>query len=598
MKLIASLLVFYPLIIPLWEKGPLDMEDVTLPDRVSFLNDAGVASQVRLYPQFDTPEVRSAIASDFAKFHNPKAVAKLVVLLASEKNPMVQADILNSLLLSRNVAACGRKDLLWKFAASDNPSVRGKAIVLYLDNGGALDTVLERLVAERSIYVRNVVWDAVSSSKITKPGDAVLRKLLASEYPENRAGAVAFLGGISGEPDGDSDLAKVVADTSAFARAALAKTLASRKSGGVGLLKRLASDDSAIVRGFVATSSSNPEMLGALVGLAGDHDPETRRLAVISLGSFKSTDAIDTVLKAFSDKELSVRTAAESAIAEIAPGDGILERVGGALLDASASRSSAVSALGLLGAEKYAERIKRVLDASNDDDLSLRCVVALGRLNYKPAWKAVAAKAGCQSPKVRREVAWTLGVLAEKGAFGALSRLSRDDDLDVTKEALRSMGEIGDPVFTPDLMAAAKRVDKTPCDIRSSACWGLARSGSPKPDVLNWLRALALKKIIPSNAGKDYDADHVRASAILALVELGKRNAKAKSVAADVLKRFATEGDGDALATLDTTLFGDALKDFARQIKAYMDGNAGDMKPTPMPLTSPILTVEPIKRKK
>ena len=334
-------------------------------------------------------------------------------------------------------------------------------------------------------------------------------------------------------------------------------------------------------------------MLDVLVELTKDSDSEVRRLAVLSLGAFKERSAIDAVLKAFSDEALPVRSAAERAIAAISPGKEVLDGIGGALLDSPSSRASAVTALGLLNAVGYSEKITGIL-RSSDGDLAKRCVVALGRLKYGQAWREVAAKAGSEDQVMRLEVAKTLGVLGVGESFSVLSKLANDGDWDVMKEALLSMGRIGDSAFVPDLLAAAKRVDKTPCEVRSYACWGLARTVSSfKPGIGRWLSALALKKVVPTDAGKDYDADCVRSSAVLALIEMGKKSKKAKAEAESILKEFGGSEDGFA-----STYVGVALSDYVRQIKAYLEGKADGLEPTPVPTTAPMLTVAPIKKRK
>ena len=589
MKPIASLLVFYTLIIPAWKNGPLDSLNTKSPSRIPFLNSTMVAEQYRLFTQIKDPRIRSCMALDFAKFNNPKAVEKLELMLEAEKNDLVKADILSALLALRNVAKCENRDLLAKLMKSDAPSVRTKAAVLYLAVSSDGDALLHMLGKENSLFVRSFLWKELSGVP-DACSDSSLRKLLSSEFDENRAGSAAILATKSKAPDNDQDLLKATGDPSVAVRMALAEALA-KKNLGYQLLERLSKDTSVSVRGMVARVCSTPNMLDILDKLAKDPDSETRRLAIVSLGNLKNAKATDTILKAFSDEYKPVRTAAEKAIAAISPDSEAKRKIGDILLSNAKSRYSAVTAIGLLGDKRFAEKIEKILSESSNDDLSRRCVEALRRLDYSGAWKTVAAKANCKSPETRKAVAAALGTFAEKKSFPVLVELSKDDNASVAKEALLWMGRIADPFFSPALLEAAERVEAKP-DIRSYACCGLAKVGASDSKTLNWLRKLVLSKIIPTEKDKDFDVDYVRASALLACVEMSKAGKqKAKATAEDIFKSLGV-GDG----TFATTPIRADLGEFVRQIKAYHD--EVELKPEPMPLIKPMLTVETAGKKR
>ncbi len=591
MKILASLTAFYTLIIPIWEKGPLSARNTPPPNNVTFINSTKLEEQFKFFGQIKDPRIRSQIAISLAQSNNPKAVEKLVLMLGTEKDELVKADILSALLALRKTAKCGHRSLMAKLMTSEAPSIRGKAAVLYLDASGDADVVLRMLGKEKSLFVRSLLWKELRAVP-NACNDSELRKLLGSEFDENRAGVTAILAGKSKNPDSDQALQKVIGDPSVIVRMALAKALIDNARGAQ-LLARLSKDTSTSVRGMVATAHSPPKILNTLVNLASDPDSETRRLAILSLGYFKSATAVGAVIKAFSDKDERVRTAAENAIAAIFPDDETKKKIGGELLDNLKSRHSAVTAIGLLNAKEFAEKVEKLLASTTDEDLSRRCVETLGKLGYTKAWRTVAAKANSKSPGVRRAVATALGVFAKKPSFAVLVKLSEDQTTEVAKEALLWMGRIGDTFFAPALLKAAKRITGSP-DIRSYACWGLSKVNSTDPRVTQWLRKIVLTKIIRIRGGQMiFDIDYSRASALLACVDMGKAgNANAAATARDILKVVNNTSD-ETFSTVEISKY---LADLFRQIDAYAKGEKAT--PRPIPTLEPELTVKNIHEKR
>jgi len=212
-----------------------------------------------------------------------------------------------------------------------------------------------------------------------------------------------------------------------------------------------------------------------------------------------------------------------------------------------------------------------------DADLVKRCVTTLGDLDFKESWKPVSDRAQHSDPAVREAVASTLGKLKIKDSFPTIVKLSEDKAVKVSTQAFESMGWIGDSCFSPQLIAAIRKtVAEYPADNRSYACWSIARIGVSSQDILGQLDALCMKMVLKVPMSPNtYDVDSVRISALLALIDLGKKDPVAKEKAESILKAFlAPPRNEDTFSSM----LGDALKDFARQAKAYVNGEkAGPM---------------------
>ncbi|MCK5843511.1 MAG: HEAT repeat domain-containing protein [Victivallales bacterium] len=588
MKLIASLMLFYPLIVPIWENAPLDGDNTKNPESRTFLTKPEVETQIELFNGIPDAATRSRMVFEIIRSNNPAAVPELLRLLRKEKNPLVKTDLLKALFNMRDIKACGISPILKKLLKDVLPSRRAYAAALMVANSYDLDAVLDALMSENSKFVLSLTLREL----MRKPNECSRQRLLEALKSDNAilaAGAAALLAARSDNPDDTTLLAKYAVDDRVSVRSALAASLANRKSGGLALLTTLSKDANSSVRSFVAASQPNKTRLPLYLELAKDVDWDVRRLAVNSLGMINDPKSITSLLQAISDKAPPVRKAAENSLIALKPSTEIMQKMVDEHLKSAQSLPSAITVLGELKFAPSTRAITKILKKSNDDDVAWRSIKALGLLKYDTAWKVVDKRASSANPAIRTAVAESLGIFAQNGSYDTILKLSDDKNAKVASEAIKAMGVTKSSSFKSRILRALKQVQSA-STIRSNACWSEARTGEPSSAAKAQLKRLALEQVIPAMGMKEYDSDYVRISATLALVDLGKSFPSAAESAKNVLTKLQEDTTGD----FEAQIAGDTLKEFARQAELYMNGK-NNIPKTQFPTSKPMLTAKRIK---
>lgn len=593
---IKRLFVFIPLILPVWEKMPFDSVNTAVPEAPPYADSAAVKTQMDYYVKCKDPLIRSKIVLAIPLSNNPAAIESLEGVLKSEKNPLVQADILSSLFKMRSLANCKNISLLKELMKSQNASGRAFAAALYLNASKDISPVYEMLVTENSEFAMNFIWSEIASSsdlcRITRDSD--IDKFLASENACQRAGAVRVAMVKSQEPDKEPRLNKVLSDKNIMVKFALASALSLKGKGGGALLKTFSDDRDVSIRALAASACPCEERLPIHVKLSSDSDEEVRRLACVSLGSYKSADAIIALIPRLGDSVKPVRDAAERSMVKIRPDTDFLKKIGDECLSSKEARAAAVAILGDLKDTRYSPAIQKLLESVDDGDSDLigRCVAALGSLEYRESWKAVSAKASHKDIEVREAVAEALGKFKVKESFETIAKLSDDTAVAVSMRAIESIGWTADPFFSDKLLAIIKKTTgEYPAENRSYACWAIARINSPNKGTLSQLNDLCMKMVLKVPMSPNtFDADFVRISALLSLVDTGRTNPAAKKMADDIIASYAGEAK-----SADQELAGDVLKEYARQAKAYMRNEK--ISPVEIKPVNPNFLIEELKKK-
>ncbi|MFA6294622.1 MAG: HEAT repeat domain-containing protein, partial [Victivallales bacterium] len=524
---IEKLFVFIPLLLPVWEKTPFDNLNTGAPQAPYYADDAAVKFQADYYVKARDARIHSKIAGGLALSNNPAAIEALERLLQDEMNPIVQADILASLYNLRGVGNCKKTALLKGLLKSQNASTRAFAAALYMKASKDLPPAYELLAAETSEFVMNFVWSEIASGVelCRNSRDADIDKFLLSENACQRAGAVKVAVIKSQEPDKDPRLNKILSDKDSTVKFALASALAARDKGGNALLKTLSGEKDISIRAVVASAAPCEERLPLLVKLSSDPDEEVRKLACISLGSYKGADSVNALIPRIGDKSKQIRDAAERSLVKISPDSDVQKRMGDECLGSKESRAAAVTILGELKDTRFSPAILKMLESADDSeaDLARRCVTALGNLGYRESWKAVSSKATHKNAEVREAVASSLGKFKVKESYETISKLSEDKSVPVSSQAIESMGWTADPFFSEKLLAVIKKTDSEyPAENRSYACWSIARINSPGKPALAQMNDLCMKMVLKvPQSPNTYDMDFVRISALFALVDLG-----------------------------------------------------------------------------
>jgi len=590
-SLILAASVMYPLIQDAWNGGPLGQEFAAPPTAPFFIESKSLPPQRELYLKQEDPTIRSAIAKGLALSNNPDGAKLLEELLPSEKNSLTKEDILLSLVRLEKEAPVSKPEALKELFKSGSQLTRAYAAALYVSASSDASPVLDMLLTEQSVFVQNFLWPRLVASKGKCPAQA-LEKLLEAKSPFARGGAAQAIAARDADPDGIAALAKTAADQAPYVRLSLASALAVRETGGDKLLATLSTDKDISVRAAAAKLKlGSLERVSLALKLSVDSDAAARRNACESLAVCKSEDSVNALIARLGDPDRFVRAAAEDSLGTIKPGAEALAKIDAAM-DAKESLGAAIRALGLTGAVASSQKIFAVLEKSTDDDITIRCVDALGRLLFKPSAKTVAERAASANPALRRSVAAALGLLKEKQGYEALTKLSKDQDLQVAMESLKSMGLIADSAFNGAILAVLSDI-KCEADRRSAACWAIARTGSPDAKAVAQLKVLATEMCIPipMSSEKAYDSDNVRASAMLAMSENGKRGDAASQQAFDAC-RTKFKDPFAKIASRGMPLLNKLMEDYLRQIDLMREGSAPG--PMEVPPAEPELTVKRI----
>lgn len=589
MKSSILVIVLFPLVLPIWKEKPLTKENSRRPELPSFLTDQEISSQIKLFKKLVDPRIRSGVPQTLSCSNNAYAVRGLESLLAFEKNQFVLADILRAIHNFKGRAPINKTPLYKNLLDHSNDEVRALAAALYFDKTGASSALTKVLEREDSQYVLNFLGDELSD-QAWRFNRTALKSLINEGSPNQKAVAVYLLAQGKTDPDSLSELKDIAENGDEASRLSLCAALAQReKGGGDALAHTLAKDKRVAIRTLTASLPATKTRESLFLSLAQDEDWEVRRLACLSLGSYPTEKTISTLLKKLEDPSEPVRVAAEESLISIKPGQSTIERLK-RLLNHPVAFDSAVRILGALGVVDSAESIHAILKKARRTKTKKRCVDALGELNHKAAWQTISEFAEDESADVRKSVATALGSFAEAESFPTIVKLIGDNQLGVSLEAIRVAGQIADPYFNDCLYKVSKNVAAGGHpDKRAAACWALARINQPNKKILKWLQALCLKRVIPMEGERMFDDDHVRTSACLALVEMGKQNNDIMTTA----EKIATQLKNPPMFNPDFN--NPTLRDYARQAFLYLKGK--EIKPMQVSSEKPLFIVKPIVKK-
>jgi HEAT repeat protein len=565
MKSVVLATVFFPLIIPIWEKQPLNPENTACPEALTFLSEPEIRMQKVLFGKIRDSRIRSEMLDLFTRTNNPFSIPSLEEILYKEGNPDVTSDILKTIYNCRENTRLANPEKLEVFFNHKNTSARAVAAELYLINTENPEPVFELLKKEDSLFVKRKLWKALFE-KARSPNLTVCAEFMKDPDETNRAGAVKIIALKADSPDTVKILTGAADDKSPLVRHALAKGLSHRKKEGKKLLLQLKKDPSSAVRAIVASvlRTENPENL---IDLLNDPDWEVRRIVAETLGKSPDADTVNILIERLNDKFKPVRTAVENSIVKLKPDNEKIDKIIDSLQHKD-KRNSAIRILGLLDIKKAAPAIAGILADSSSDETIRRAITALGRLNMKKSAELIARKSKNRPSAVRKAAAKALGVLNKTSTYDRLIELSKDEETEVSTEALEAMGRTRDSYFSGRLAKAARDISKTgKPENRAVACWAIAKIGTADKKTIDNLRKLFQKKILAMEGEKMYDADYVRASAVMAMATLGLKNTPEaleeakKAVDYYYNDPFAIEGENSPV-----------MEDFVRQIDAWLRG--------------------------
>ncbi len=219
-------------------------------------------------------------------------------------------------------------------------------------------------------------------------------------------------------------------------------------------------DMASAVYGDIQTGDPNDMVVNDLLK---DPDAVLRVGAVRVLGLVAKPDSVGELVQATKDSDQDVRRAAVNALAAIKDDPDVVPPLIAALKDAYwFTRSEAASAL---GQEHDARAVKPLLDAAGDSDKTVQEAAGLALVSIvkdaaaHPSADDFASHLTDPNPKVVLVSAVCLALLKDKRAIPVLENLISSDDPVARLDAVKGLGESGDPSVIPMLRVTLKSDD-------------------------------------------------------------------------------------------------------------------------------------------
>jgi HEAT repeat protein len=184
--------------------------------------------------------------------------------------------------------------------------------------------------------------------------------------------------------------------------------------------------------------TAKPEAIGALTDATKDTDQDVRRAAVVALGAIKDPATIDPLIAALKDSYWDVRSEAANA----------------------------------LGQEHDGRAVKPLIDTVTDSDGTVEssaetALLFLSKPTDGPNWSGkapanpddFAARVNDTNPKVVLISAVCLAILKDSRAVPVLEKLVDSSDQTTRLDAVKGLGEAGDPSAIPLLRQTLKSPD-------------------------------------------------------------------------------------------------------------------------------------------
>ncbi len=237
---------------------------------------------------------------------------------------------------------------------------------------------------------------------------------------------------------------------------------------------------------MVDGSPNTPQVVvGTLLELLQDPDPQVRQDAAVALGRIGHLEATEGLVERLSDSAPTVREASAWALGTL--GESVLEQAGIALtqrLDdpSPAVKQAAAQALASIGATQVG--VELLIEALNRSDAETRhaALLALVGIESRAAYSSLVSVLGDQDGRVRQGAIAAIGELGERRALPLFQeRLAGDPEVGVRSEAAFRLGKLGELEEIPRLRRAAEH-DASPT-VRRWARWALAQFTLPdEPD--------------------------------------------------------------------------------------------------------------------
>jgi HEAT repeat protein len=597
---VASVVLFFPLLFPIWAERPLTREDVFPSPYAVYVTNEKLEFLAAGFEYGDF-EMRSRLARNFGMANTPAAARLLLQQLSRESDASVQAAILGQLLnLPLDVAAAAPVIAAW--IGNENSDVRYWALRLY---GSLPNADAARLVAaarEDSAPLVRAAALAAFPAHADKLSARQLSNLFEQVNEDMQASVVTALCQV---PDADqaAALLTAVADSprTELRYALAAQVFALPEPLAAQVCRRLLSDVHASVRLAAANAAAQireRSLFSKLVELVTDRDPAVRRTAVASLTAFPDIESANAIASALADEQRLVRREAEEAAVRYQPRAEMIEVVRGMLNHPSVdARERVYSTLGHLNARHVRQEIAAALPKEQAENAIAAALRALGQLRLNENPELVCKYATHRSDVVREAAAYALGQLDGAAARKALDGLSRDRNTDVKLQAIISIGHTGDAQYAARLVEILKDVtpprsdvlppgEASPSQHRAVACWAAAKLRPVNRALMDRLVVQSTTPVIPTLTGMVFEGEDVLIAACLALTECARADAWVRPLAEKVVRVHSWQpAPGEILQFNPNRLTpSPEVREAARQARVYVEGEAIEpaLRPTRM----------------
>jgi len=556
-----------PLWSGIWQNAPLTTESTNPPAMKTYLSATEMNKYTKRLGKVSDPRIQSRMVRDIAQMNNPKVIPELYSLLSGSNPSTLQTEILASLYKLREIDTNPKSEELLPFLKSGNNFQRAYAAVCLVKTD-KVNEVAKLLYSETSEFTINTVVEELLSVAHKHKFDR-LETQLKNGTTGKTPYMVKLIAASKNDPDANSELQSIANGKDNYLKSMLAEGLLVRTKGGAKLYAKLSQSNDMRVRYIIAQSGNNPDYTKSLIKQANGPQPHIAAKALISLRSHDYSSVKSTLLNKLGDQHFEVREAAADSIIAIGKTDPQLQKRLISLLPDSKKHDAALRVVNELALNELNKQIAIAATKASSAIAKTRATAAVHKYKIGSGIPALIKFGQDKLPEVRKTAAIALGHFSGPSVTQAISKLLNDQDSGVLIAAIKAAGVNGDKQFSKQLGVLLKKLT-APSDVRSAACWAIARCGTSNPRDLNQLKSLCIKKVISMEGEKMFDDLNVRISAYYSMIDLAKNNTAAKK----------------SLAELEKSLRFAADKEFKKQLKiarAYKDGK----KATPLKAEPP-----------
>jgi HEAT repeat protein len=416
---------------------------------------ASSAPEVMLCLADPDPEVRSLAADALARVGATHAVAALFPLL-SDRNPRVVQTVTGAI---QALGTSETKPLALAAAASPDPAVKRSAlrILAYFGYGEALPHFLEA-IRSPDVRLREVALAGLPFLDDARAHEALITAARDESVVSRRAATRAIGHTPSSNPRLIGILLGAIDDADAWVRYYAAQALG--RLGAEAASRRLTEllrDPAGQVRVAAVEALShfrNEVALQALREAATSDDPDLRRAALIGLGITGRPDALPALLDALRSPDAATRLVAVSALSGAAGGSEIVPALARAARDPDEAVRSA--AIGFLSAAPGASAAAELVELARDMPERERAISALA-VQAEGRVPALGAALDRAEEEVAPLLASALARMATPLATEALLQALESDSVVARKAAATALRALGGAPALEAIRRAAKR---------------------------------------------------------------------------------------------------------------------------------------------